>query len=403
MDTQNMTKISTDKQKIQELLTRGVDEVIGFEELEKKLTSGKQLRVKLGIDPTSPDLHVGRSVPLLKLRDFQELGHQIIFIVGSFTGVVGDASDKETERPMLDPEVVERNMKAYKEQAGKIIDLDKAEVRFNHEWLEPLGYAEIGKQANVFSVNEFISRELIKKRLDAGKRISLREMLYPLMQGYDSVVVKADVELGGTDQRFNMLAGRVLQKEYGQEPQAVITNPLYAGLDGRKMSSSWGNTINFEDEPNDMFGKVMSLSDGLLIDYFTAMTRTPLDKIAEYKQQLDGGTNPKDIKVALGKALVAQYYSAEAGEAAAREFEKVFSQKKKPTDIPKAKVGAGEYILLDLVMQCNLFSSKSEARRKIAEGAVRIQDEKKQDQDERVVVSSGDVLQVGKRKFIQIP
>src|SRR3989338_4990264 len=262
-------KPSTDDKKINELLTRGVEEIIGREYLEAQLKSGKKLRVKLGIDPTSPHLHIGRSIPLLKMRDFQELGHQLVFIVGDATGVIGDTSDKDSERPMLEQKQVKENMKQYVAEAGKIIDMSKCEVRHNSEWLGKLGYGEIGAQADLFSLHEFNARENIKRRLDAGTRVSLRELLYPLMQGYDSVAIKADVELGGTDQRFNLLAGRTLQQAYKQAPQHIIMGPLLEGTDGRKMSSSWGNTINLTDTPNDMYGKTMRVPDNLIIKYFT--------------------------------------------------------------------------------------------------------------------------------------
>ena len=260
------TKI--DKNKINEILTRGVSETIDKENLKKKLMSGRKLRVKLGIDPTSPNIHIGRSVVLLKLRDFQELGHQIILIIGDFTGMVGDTSDKDTERPMLSEEQVKKNMKSYVEQASKILDIKKAEIEYNSKWLKRLGFGDIGRMANQFSLGEFIARENIRKRLDEQKPVSLRELVYPLMQGYDSVAIKADVELGGTDQRFNLLAGRTIQALYGQEPQDILMTNLIAGTDGRKMSSSWGNTINVTGEPKDMFGKVMSTTDELIIPYF---------------------------------------------------------------------------------------------------------------------------------------
>jgi len=234
----NKTKIITDENKINELLTRGVEDVISKENLKKKLISGKQLRIKLGIDPTSPNIHLGRAIPLLKLKDFQDLGHQIVLIIGDFTGLVGDTSDKDSERPMLSEEVVKTNLKNYVEQAAKIIDIKKCEVHYNSKWLAKLDYYKIGQQADVFSLSDFISRENIKKRLDKGKRISFRELMYPLMQGYDSVAIKADVEIGGTDQRFNLLAGRDLQRYYKQEPQDILMNPLIEGLDGRKMSSN---------------------------------------------------------------------------------------------------------------------------------------------------------------------
>ena len=259
-----MKTILSKSKKIEELMTRGVEEIIDRSRLEENLKNEKQLRVKFGIDPTSKNIHLGRSIPLLKLRDFQELGHKIVLIIGDFTGLIGDTSDKESERPMLTDEIVNENLKSYIKQASKIIDIDKAEICYNSEWLSKLDYMNIGRQANVFSLNEFISRENISKRLDSGKRIYLRELLYPLMQGYDSVELKADVEIGGTDQRFNLLAGRDLQKFYNQEPQDILTNPIIEGLDGRKMSSSFGNSINLLDTPNDMFGKIMSIKDDFI-------------------------------------------------------------------------------------------------------------------------------------------
>jgi len=292
-----MRKESPKLNKITELLSRGVEEVINKSNLEQKLRSKKQLRIKLGIDPTSPNLHLGRSIPLLKLRDFQQLGHKIILIIGDFTGVIGDTSDKGSERPMLKREQVEKNMENYILQASKIIDIDKCEIHYNSEWLSKLSYNELCEQANVFSLSNFVSRENIKKRMNAGKRVSLRELLYPLMQGYDSVAIKADVELGGNDQRFNLLAGRELQKHYNQEPQNVITNPLIEGLDGRKMSSSWKNTVNLFDSTNDMYGKIMFLKDEFIIKYFILTTRVDINIIEQYKKALEFGTNPKDIKI----------------------------------------------------------------------------------------------------------
>ncbi|MEP7162941.1 MAG: tyrosine--tRNA ligase [Candidatus Moraniibacteriota bacterium] len=283
------------EQKIEELLNRGVAEVIDRDNLRRRLLGGKPLRVKLGIDPTSPNIHLGRSVVLLKLRDFQELGHQIVFIVGDFTGQIGDTSDKESERPMLSEEEVKKNMERYTEQAGKLLDLSKVEVHHNSDWLGKLGYQEIGRDADVFSLSEFIARENIKKRLDVGKRISLRELLYPLMQGHDSVEVRADVELGGTDQRFNLLAGRRLQEMAGQKSQDILMTNLILGTDGRKMSSSWGNTINLLDTPTDMFGKIMSIPDYLIISYFTHCTRTPLKAIKGFEEDIKQGTNPRVV------------------------------------------------------------------------------------------------------------
>lgn len=390
--------INTNPQKINELLTRGVDEVIVKEDLEKKLKSGKQLRIKLGIDPTSPNLHLGRAIPLLKLRDFQELGHQVVFIVGDFTGVIGDTSDKDSERPMLTREVIEQNMKSYVEQAGKIIDISKAEIHYNSEWLEKLTYRELGEQADQFSVAEFIARDNIRRRLDAGTRVSLREMLYPLMQGYDSVAIKADVELGGTDQRFNLLAGRALQPHYKQEAQNIIMGPLLEGTDGRKMSSSWGNTITLTADANDMYGKIMSIQDELIYKYFVLTTRVPMEIIEQYKAELNNGANPRDYKMKLAFELVKFYHSEKAAEEAERYFIATFSKKEIPDEIPELKPSAPD--IITVLIEAKFVKSKSEARQVIQQGGVKVNEEKVE--DIAFEVKKGDVVQKGSRFFVKI-
>jgi len=362
-----MAKVDT--QKVNELLTRGVAEVIDKENLKKKLLLGKSLRVKLGIDPTSPHLHIGRSVPLLKLRDFQELGHKVVFIVGDFTGVIGDTSDKESERPMLDAKTIKKNLLTYIKQAGKIIDIKKTEIHYNSEWLKKLTYQDIAQQANVFSVAEFIGRENIKKRLNAQKRVSLRETLYPLMQGYDSVAVKADVELGGTDQRFNLLAGRELQRYYKKEPQDVLMTDLILGIDGRKMSSSWGNTINLLDEPNDMFGKVMSMGDENIISYFIHCTRVALSQISEYKKHIDRGANPRDIKIALAYEITRLYWGEKKAKNAKEHFISAFQKKEVPLDVKKLVAKKNETYFA-LLARSKAFQSKSELMRLFTQGGV---------------------------------
>jgi tyrosyl-tRNA synthetase len=393
-----MKKESLKLNKIAELLNRGVEEIIDRSTLEKKLKSGKQLRIKLGIDPTSPNLHLGRSIPLFKLRDFQQLGHKIILIIGDFTGVIGDTSDKDSERPMLKQEQVKKNMENYILQASKIIDIDKCEIHYNSEWLGKLGYNELCEQANVFSLSEFVSRENIKKRMDAGKRVSLRELLYPLMQGYDSVAVKADVELGGTDQRFNLLAGRELQRHYNQDPQDIITNPLVEGLDGRKMSSSWGNTVNLFDSINDMYGKIMSLKDKFIIKYFILTTRVEINAIEQYKKDLEFGANPKDIKMKLAFELVRFYYSEQDAKKAQEYFINTFSKKETPTILSKFQ--PQKYDLVSVLVESNLVSSKSEARRVVEQGGVKINGVAIRDIS--YTVSPDSVLQKGKINFIQI-
>jgi tyrosyl-tRNA synthetase len=384
--------------KIKELLTRGVDEVIDYKELETKLLSGKKLRIKLGIDPTSPNIHLGRSIPLLKLRDFEALGHQIVFIIGDFTGTIGDTSDKNAERPMLDESVVKENIKRYIEQAGKVINIEKCEVHYNSEWLAKLEYREICRQADIFSINEFISRDNIHRRLETGSRVSLREILYPMMQGYDSVMIKADVEIGGTDQRFNLLAGRELQRAYKQEPQNIITNPLIEGLDGRKMSSSWGNTVNLLDTPSEMFGKIMSLQDESIIKYFTLLTRIAEDKIKEYQTALTSGANPRDYKILLAKEIVAFYNSEKDAAEQEENFIKVFSKKEMPDEIEKLKPKS--YNIVAILMEAGLVTSKTDAKRVIEQGGVKVDKEVIKDAD--VVIKAGSIIQKGKIKFLKI-
>ncbi len=391
-------QINTDPKKIDELLNRGVEEVIEESSLRKKLLSGRKLRIKLGIDPTSAQVHIGRSIPLLKLRDFQELGHQVVFIIGDFTGVIGDTSDKESERPMLERGVVAENMKTYTEQVGKILDMDSCEVRRNSEWLGKLNYNDVGEHADAFSLSEFISRDNIRRRLEAGTRVSLREVLYPLMQGYDSVELKADVEVGGTDQRFNLLAGRRLQEHFGQEPQDIITNPLIEGNDGRKMSSSWGNTINFVDEPNEMFGKTMKIPDELIIKYMTMTTRIPMDDIAEMKRSLSSGANPRDVKVILAKEFVKMYHSVSEANKAEEYFINTFGKKQTPTEMLEKSLDGLN--IIDALLKADFVKTKSDARRAIEQGGVSINDEKIDNFEHQV--NEGDVIQKGKRHFVRV-
>lgn len=387
-----------DVAKIETLLTRGIEEIIDKSNLEKKLKNGQILRVKLGIDPTSPNIHLGRSIPLLKLKDFQDLGHKIVLIIGNFTGLIGDTSDKESERPMLTEEEIKVNLENYINQAAKIIDIQKSEIYYNGEWLGELKYRDIGFQANEFSLNEFISRDNIKRRLDAGKRVSLRELLYPLMQGYDSVKVKADVEIGGTDQRFNLLAGRDLQRLYGQDAQDIITNPLIEGLDGRKMSSSFGNTVNLFDEPNDMFGKIMSLKDEFIIKYFILLTRVDSKIILEHEKDLTGGANPRDIKMKLATELVRMYHSENEAQAAAEYFTKTISNKEMPDDVLEFK--PSDYQLVSILAESSLASSKSDARRTIEQGGVKVDGTVIKEVNFVVPVDS--IVQKGKFKFLKI-
>ncbi len=390
-------QINTDPQKIEELLNRGVHEVIHRDSLKRKLESGKQLRVKLGVDPTSPHLHLGRAIPLLKLRDFQELGHQIVFIVGDFTAVIGDTSDKESERPMLTREDVTKNMENYFMQVGKILNMDQVEFRHNTEWLEKLTYREIGEHADLFSVADFIARDNIKRRLDQGKRVSLREVLYPLMQGYDSIAVRADVEIGGTDQRFNLLAGRTFQERFGQEPQDIIMNPLISGTDGRKMSSSWGNTITLTMEPADMYGKVMSLLDTEIINYFTVCTRVPLTEIETIEAALIAGANPRDIKMRLAREIVTMYHTSEMAEQAEMAFIETFQKGGIPDDVIEISVPFVEGLLA-----AGIVSSKTELNRLLDEGGVKNAETGEKLTALPVSVAEPLVLKIGKRRFVRL-
>jgi tyrosyl-tRNA synthetase len=376
-------KVDTDINKIEELLTRGVDEVIHTEDLKKKLLSGKQLRIKLGID--------------LKLRDFQKLGHQIVFIVGDFTGVIGDTSDKDSERPMLEREQIEANKQTYYNQVSKILDIDTVEFRYNSEWLEKLTYREIGEHADLFSVAEFIGRDNIRKRLDAGKRVSLRETLYPLMQGYDSVAIEADVELGGTDQRFNMLAGRVLQPHFKQEPQNILMTPLINGTDGRKMSSSWGNTINLTAPPADMYGKVMSMMDSEIITYFTMCTRLPLTEVAEFQKMLDGGDNPRDLKMKLAYEITRMYHGEEGAKEGERYFVETFQNKHVPEDVLEI---TPDYI--EALVREGVVPSKTELRRLLEAGGVRDAETGEKFEVMPTKVEVPVTLKIGKRRFVKL-
>lgn len=396
-----MKKITSkiDKKKTRDLLERGVNEVIDREHLEKRLLSGEKLRIKLGIDPTSPNIHIGRAVVLLKLKDFQDLGHQIVFIIGDFTGEIGDTSDKESERPLLSAKQIKENVKTYIEQVGRILDIDKTEIHFNSQWLKKIGYQEIGRQADQFSLAEFIARENINKRLKSGKRISLRELLYPLMQGYDSVVVKADLEVGGTDQRFNILAGRVLQSYYQQPPQDILMMNLILGRDKRKMSSSWGNTINILDSSEDMFGKVMSLDDDLIISYFEHCTRVPLPEVEEYSKQLkQDQVNPRDLKLRLAREITSIYWGKDKAKQAQENFSLIFQKKQKPNKIlTKSTVKKN---IIDVLVDLNLAQSKTEARRLIEQKGVRVNEQIIENFSFRV--KKGDLIQRGKRFFLKI-
>ena len=387
------------KEQIDDILSRGVTEIIQKKDLEKLLSGSAKLRIKFGIDPTSPNIHIGRAVVLWKLRAFQDLGHKIVLIIGDFTGTIGDTSDKDAERPMLTEAQVKTNLKNYFDQAFKILDKSKTETHYNSKWLKKLSLGEISKLADLFGLHEFSSRENISKRLKAGKRVSMRELLYPLMQGYDSVAVKADVELGGTDQRFNLLAGRTIQTMFKQRPQQILMTDLLEGTDGRKMSSSWGNVINLTDSAKDMFGKVMSIQDELIQKYFLLATKVPLPEI---KEIINSNKNPRDQKLILAFELTSLYHGRKIAEEAKHNFLAQFQDKQVPSDIKEVKISAGKYPLVNLLVTLGLAVSNSEARRLIQQNGVKLNGQLPKDSEITIEKSNNLLIQVGKRKFVKI-
>jgi tyrosyl-tRNA synthetase len=390
-----------------ETLKRGTVEVYREDELAQRLTeaakAGRMLRVKLGMDPTAPDIHLGHTVVLRKLRQFQDLGHKAVLIIGDYTARIGDPTGQNTTRPMLGPEQIERNARTYFEQAGKILDTspDKCEIRYNSEWLEKMTAMEVAQLAGKKTVAQMLQRDSFRKRLEADVDVYMHEFLYPLLQGYDSVMIRSDVELGGTDQTFNNLVGRDIQRAYGQPPQIVITMPILVGLDGtEKMSKSKGNYIGVTDEPAEMFGKVMSIADEMMDNYFTLLTDLPAERIAEL---IDGArTHPKQAKVTLGRMIVAQFHGPEAAAAAAAQFDKVFAQNQLPDDIAEVALSAGPMSAARLLLYCKLVATGGEAKRMIQQGGVRIDDDKVADPNVEVNPQNGMVIQVGKRKFAKL-
>lgn len=403
--------VDTSDDKIHEVMTRAMAEIIVRDDFEKQLRSGRKLRVKLGIDPTGPLLHIGRSVPLFKLRQLQEMGHQIVLIIGDFTSLVGDASDKDDRRPMLSREQIEKNMATYKEQIGHILDLDKVEFRYNSQWLAPLNFNDVINLASRFTVAQMIQRENFSDRWDAGKPIGLHEILYPLMQGFDSVAVEADVELGGTDQLFNLMAGRVIQESFGQIPQTVICINMIAGTDGRKMSTSWGNAIYLIDEPKEQFGKIMSMSDDGIPVYLESCTRIPMAEVERVRKGLeDGSVHPMEAKKDLAWEIVRLYHGVEAANAARADFERQFQNREMPSEVPTVPLdralggkaeGNGEIGILDLLINTGLAPNRKRAQRLVEQGGVRIEDERVIDREQRVKPTDGMVIKVG-RSYVRI-
>ncbi|HOL90222.1 MAG TPA: tyrosine--tRNA ligase [Candidatus Pacearchaeota archaeon] len=396
-------KINTDDKKIKELISKGVEEIIEKKSLVQKLKSGKKLRVKLGIDPTGPKIHIGRALQFQKLKQFQELGHQIILIIGDFTAQIGDASDKQAMRKPLSEKEIKENMKSYKEQIRKIINLEKTEIHYNSEWFNKMKLKEIISLAMNFTAQQMIQRKNFKERWDSNKPIGLHELLYPLLQGYDSVMVKADIEIGGSDQLFNLKTGREIQKIFNQPQQDIITLKMLYGTDGRKMSTSWGNIITIIDKPFDIFGKIMSMKDELIPHYLELCTDVPLKEIKKIEKDLSSKkVNPKEIKIKLAKEIIKNYYNKKEADEAEKEFNKIFVKKEIPTETKEIKINEKNIPFLDLLVKTGLASSKSEAKRLILQNAVKIDNKVLNDWKKNIEIKKGMIIQVGKRKFIKI-
>lgn len=391
-----------DDGKIDTLLSRNIENVIDEKHLRAALLSGKKLRVKFGVDPTGPNIHIGRAVTLWKLREFQDLGHKIVLIIGDFTAQIGDPSDKLEKRPFLSKDDIKKNLKHYLAQVDKILDIKKTEVHYNSEWLKKMTFREISELAENFTFQQMLERRNFKDRLESHQEISLREGLYPLMQGYDSVAIKADVELGGTDQLFNLFAGRKIQERYGQKPQDIMTNKMLLGLDGRKMSTSWGNVININDAPEDQFGKVMSVHDDLIISYFEFATDVSTEEIKGFSEELEAGINPKAMKEKLAFEIVKRYYGEKAAKAAAEHFESIFSKREIPDTIPELKVKSNVILPVDLIMLSGVVSSKSEARRLVEQGAFDVGGTVRKDPKTPIELKGGETIRIGKRHFFRV-
>ncbi|KRD47855.1 tyrosine--tRNA ligase [Acidovorax sp. Root275] len=399
------TPVSDGVRQALEISLRGVQELLPQDEWVKKLArseaTGQPLRIKLGLDPTAPDIHIGHTVVLNKMRQLQDLGHQVIFLIGDFTSLIGDPSGRNSTRPPLTPEQIKVNAETYYKQASMVLDPARTEIRYNSEWSEPLGASGMIQLASRYTVARMMERDDFHKRFTTGQSIAVHEFLYPLMQGYDSVALKSDLELGGTDQKFNLLMGRHLQQEYGQEPQCVLTMPLLVGLDGvDKMSKSKNNYIGIAEEPNTMFAKVLSISDTLMWDWYTLLSFKSLAEIAALKAEIEGGRNPKDAKVALAKEITARFHSAAAADAAEQDFMNR-SKGGVPDEIPEVSLSGAPLGIGALLKQANLAPSGSEANRLIDGGGVRVDGSVVSDKGLKLAAATY-VVQVGKRKFARV-
>ncbi len=391
-----------DKEKVKQLLSRNVQEIVDYQHLEKRLLKGEKLRVKHGVDPTGPQIHLGRAITLWKLREFQELGHQIVLILGDYTAQIGDPSDKLHKRPFLSEKQIKKNLKNYKKQIKQILNKGKVEWHRNSKWLGKLRPRKLDELADLFSVQQMMARRNFKTRWEKQEDISLRELHYPLYQGYDSVMIKADVEVGGNDQLFNLLAGRKIQQAYNQEPQDIITFKMLEGLDGNKMSTSQGNVVNITDPPKDQYGKLMSMKDDMILRYFKLCTQLTDAEIRDIEEQMKKGVNPRDIKARLSFEIVKLYHGESQAKGAEEEFNRVFRDKKLPEDISEYKINKERFKLIDILVEAKLTVSKGEARRLIEQGGVKIDDKVIKDWQYEFKPKSGMIIKAGKRRFIKL-
>src|SRR3989344_5709180 len=401
------TYVKTDEEKLAEIVSRGVANIIpGREALEKLLTSGRKLNVYLGIDPTSTRIHLGNAVPLRRLQLFVELGHNVTFLIGDFTALIGDTSDKESERPVLTYEQIEGNFKTYKEQAEKFLDFSKVKLVHNSDWLQSINFPGVVKLMRHFSLNDFISRELIKKRLTEGKSVSLPEVIYPVMQGYDSYFLDTDIQIGGTDQVFNMQAGRTLQKNLRKKESFIIENEFLPGTDGRKMSKSWGNGINLIDSPEEIYGKVMSISDDVIESYFVLATSLPMKEVEEYKKRLSGGENPMVVKKELAKIIVTELFGEEQATPSEEYFQATVVSKTPAEDAAVVRLTNPKLLMDELIgfaLENNLVESKSEFRRLLEQGGISLNETRVENDVKELSLNTGEnVVRVGKRKYLKL-
>jgi len=395
----------TDVERALEIVRRGAVDLIDEAELRGKLRSGRKLRIKLGLDPTAPDLHLGHTVVINKLRHFQDLGHQVQFLIGDFTGMIGDPSGKNQTRPPLSREQILANAQSYRDQVFKILDPEKTQILFNSEWSDKLGAEGIIRLAAKYTVSQLLERDDFSRRFREERPIAVHELLYPLMQGYDSVAMKADVELGGTDQKFNLLVGRQLQRQWGQEPQCILTMPLLEGLDGKeKMSKSLGNYVGIAEPPQEIFGKLMSISDDLMWRYIELLSFEPLSTVRQWQAEVAEGGNPRDVKVRLAKEIVARFHGAEAARKAQDDFEQRFRRGEMPEDMPEVRLLYPETGLpiTQLLKQLDLVPSTTEANRMIEQGGVKVNGERVSDRSLKLAKGGTYIVQVGKRKFARV-